>query len=134
MPELFSNDWLNELQTHWNDEPGVKERLADIDFNAIVACGFKGDDDPVGVFVIEDGECVSCGAYNGEEPDWDMRASRKNWMKWVSKGIGLTGLGVACTTGKLEFVVGDYKEMIQNPKLGKAFAKALGLMKKIETE
>lgn len=134
MPELFSPDWIDELQTHWNNEPGVTGRLADIDFSAIVTCGFKGEDDPIGVFVIEDGECVSCGTYNGEEPDWDMRASHKNWMKWVSKGIGLTGLGIACTTGKMEFVKGDYKEMIQNPTLGKAFAKALGLMKKIETE
>lgn len=134
MSELFSPDWIDELQTHWNDEPGVKERLADIEFSAIIACGFKGEDTPEGIFVIEDGECVRCGAYNGEEIDWDMRATRKDWMKWVTKGIGLTGLGIACTTGKLAFVEGDYTDMIQNPTLGKAFAKALGLMKKIDTQ
>ena len=134
MPALFAPDWLDELQTHWNNEPGVKERLADIDFSAVIACGFKGDDDPIGVFVIENGECISCGDYDDEQPDWDMRASRKNWMKWATKGIGLTGLGIACTTGKLEFVTGDYKEMIQNPELGKSFAKALGLMSKIDTQ
>ncbi len=134
MSKLFSPIWIKELQTHWNNEPGVKERLADIDFSGIIACGFKNEDEPSGVFVIEAGECVSCGAYAGEALDWDMRASRKHWMQWVSKGIGLTGLGIACTTGKLEFVRGDYKDMLKNPTLGQAFAKALSLMKRIETE
>ena len=134
MPELFSTDWMNELQNQWNEEPKIKEPLSEIGFNAIMACGFKNEDTPRGIFVIEDGECVRTGIYDGETLDWDMRASRRDWMKWVTKGIGLTGLGIAYTTGKLKFLAGDYSELIQNPTLGKAFVKSLGLMKKIETE
>lgn len=134
MPELFSSDWMSELQEQWNSTPAVRDQLEKIGFSATMACGFKGEDIPRGIFVIEDGECVRSGVYDGETLDWDMRASRKNWMKWVTKGIGLTGLGIAYTTGKLKFLEGDYNELIQNPKLGKAFVKSLGLMKKIDTQ
>ena len=134
MPALFSPDWMHELQEHWNNEPKVRGPLEELGFNAIIACGFKGENNPQGIFVIENGECVRADTFNGEALSWDMRASRKDWMKWVTKGIGLTGLGMAYTTGKLKFLEGDYSELIQNPKLGKAFVKSLGLMKNIDTD
>ncbi len=134
MPELFSAEWMNELKEQWNNEPEVKDKLAAIGFSSIITCGFKGEDKPVGVFVVENGECVRAGSYNGEEPDWDMRADRKNWMKWVKKPLGMTGMGMAYATGKLKFEKGDYAQMIKTPAMAGPFVKSFALMTKINTE
>ncbi len=134
MPELFSADWMNELKDQWNNDPEVKDKLAEIGFNSVITCGFKNEDKPVGVFIVKNGECVSAGSYTDESPDWDMRADRKDWMKWVEKGIGLTGMGMAYTMGKLKFKTGDYGAMIKNPKMAGPFVKSFGLMKNINTQ
>lgn len=134
MPALFSAEWMNELKDHWNNEPEVSAKLADIDFNSVITCGFKDEEQPRGVFIVEKGICTRAGAYAGEKPDWDMRAERKDWLKWVEKGLGLTGMGLAYTTGKLKFKTGDYGAMIKNPKMAGPFVKSFGLMQKIKTQ
>lgn len=134
MPELFSADWMNELKDNWNNDPEVSGKLAEIGFDSIITCGFKGEDKPRGVFVVEKGICTRAGDYDGEEPGWDMRADRKDWMKWVAKGIGMTGMGMAYATGKLKFLKGDYGSMIKNPAMAGPFVKSFSLMKKIDTQ
>lgn len=134
MPELFSAEWMNELKDQWNSEPEVSAKLAEIDFNSVITCGFKNEEQPRGVFIVEKGLCIRADAYAGEKPDWDMRAERKDWLKWVEKGIGLTGMGLAYTTGKLKFKTGDYGAMIKNPKMAGPFVKSFGLMQKIKTQ
>ena len=131
MAELFSDAWMKELMGAWNGEPEVKDKLAEIGFSSVITCGFKGEEQPRGVFVVENGECVSAGSYNGESPNWDMRADRKDWMKWVEKGLGMTGMGMAFTTGKLKFLSGDFKAMIKDPRMAGPFVKSFGLMQKI---
>jgi hypothetical protein len=139
MSEIFSAEWMNALKDGWNGDPGVKDKLAAIGFNSVITCGFKEDDEPCGVFVVKNGECVSAGAYNGETPDWDMRATRKDWMKWVNKGISvmgsdMLGMGKAYASGALKFKVGDYGAMIKNPKMAGPFVKSFSLMKAIDTD
>ncbi|MEN9432688.1 MAG: hypothetical protein RLZZ422_277 [Pseudomonadota bacterium] len=134
MPELFSADWMNELKDQWNNAPDVKDALAEIGFNSVIGCGFKDEDKPRGVFVVENGTCVRAGDYDGEVLDWDMRANRKDWMKWVTDGIGMAGLGMAYTMGKLKFVTGDYGAMLKNPKMAGPFIKSFNLMKNIHTQ
>ena len=134
MAELFSDAWMKELMDAWNGEPEVKDKLAEIGFSSVITCGFKDEDQPRGVFVVENGECVSAGSYNGESPNWDMRADRKDWMKWVAKGLGMTGMGMAFTTGKLKFLSGDFKAMIKDPRMAGPFVKSFGLMNKIGAE
>ena len=85
MAELFSADWMNSLKDEWNADPEVRDRLAEIGFNSVITCGFKNEDQPRGVFVVENGECVRAGDYDGSTPDWDMRADRDNWLKWSEK-------------------------------------------------
>jgi len=133
MPDLFTGDWMKDLMTEWNNDPAVKDKLAEIGFNSVITCGFKDEDDPRGVFVVENGECVSAGDYNGETPDWDMRAHPKDWHKWVKKGMGMAGLGMAYASGKLKFKTGDYGAMMKNPKMAGPFVKSFGLMKNIDT-
>jgi hypothetical protein len=134
MAELFSEEWMNQLKDAWNAEPEVKDKLAEIGFSSVIACGFKGEKDPRGVFVVENGECVRAGSYGGETLNWDMRADRKDWMKWVEKGLGMTGMGMAFTTGKLKFLAGDFKAMIKDPRMAGPFVKSFGLMQKIGAE
>lgn len=69
MPELFSAEWMNELKDQWNSEPEVSAKLAEIDFNSVITCGFKNEEQPRGVFIVEKGLCIRAGAYAGEKPD-----------------------------------------------------------------
>jgi hypothetical protein len=50
--ELFSDAWMNQLKDAWNADPEVKDALAAIGFNSVIACGFKDEDAPRGVFVV----------------------------------------------------------------------------------
>ena len=134
MAELFSADWMNALKDQWNNEPEVKDKLAEIGFNSVIACGFKGEDQPRGIFVVENGECVRAGDYDGTAADWDMRADKSNWMKWVKDGLGMAGMGMAFTTGKLKFLKGDFKSMIKDPRMAGPFVKSFSLMGKIDTQ
>ncbi len=134
MAELFSAEWMNALRDEWNADPEVKDKLAAIGFNSVITCGFKGEDKPRGVFVVENGECVRAGDYDGTTPDWDMRADRKQWLKWCENGIGMTGLGAAFAMGKLKFLSGDFAAMIKDPRMAGPFVKSFGLMQKLDTE
>jgi len=131
MAAIFSDAWMKQLMDAWNNEPEVKDKLAEIGFNSVIACGFKDEENPRGVFVVEKGICTRAGDWNGEKPDWDMRADMKDWLKWVEKGIGMMGLGTAYATGKLKFKHGDYKAMMKDPRMAGPFVKSFGLMQKI---
>jgi hypothetical protein len=133
MAQLFSESWMAEYKDAWNEEPEVRDKLAEIGFNSIISCGFKDEEDPRSFFVVENGECVRAGAWSADAPapSWDMRADRKDWLKWVEKGIGMGGLGIAYATGKLKFKVGDYTAMIKDPRMAGPFVKSFGLMQQI---
>ena len=133
MAALFSEEWMNQLKDAWNAEPEVRDKLAEIDFDSVIYCGFKNEENPRGVFVVEKGECVRAGAWSESDPEanWDMRADLDDWLKWVKKGIGMMGLGTAFATGKLKFKVGDYKAMMKDPRMANPFVKSFGLMQKI---
>ncbi|MCU0835717.1 MAG: SCP2 sterol-binding domain-containing protein [Chromatiaceae bacterium] len=131
MAAIFSDAWMKQLMDAWNNEPDVSQKLAEIGFNSVISCGFKDEDNPRGVFVVENGICTRAGDWNGEKPDWDMRADMKDWLKWVEKGIGMMGLGTAYATGKLKFKHGDYKAMMKDPRMAGPFVKSFGLMQKI---
>jgi putative sterol carrier protein len=131
MSQLFTDEWINKLKDLWNDEPEVSAKLAEIDFSSTITCGFKDEDAPRCVFVVENGIATSAGSYNGETADWDMRATEDNWNKWMAKPLTMTSMGMAFATGKLQFKTGDFKAMIKNPSMAVPFVKSFGLMTKI---
>ncbi len=131
MAQIFTDEWINALKDAWNEDPEVSGKLAEINFNSVITCGFKDDDKPLCVFVVENGKAVSAGLYNGETADWDMRATPENWDKWIKKPLTMTSMGMAFATGKLKFVEGDFKAMIKNPSMAVPFVKSFGLMAKI---
>lgn len=136
MAALFSDDWMKQLKDAWNGEPEVRDKLAEINFDSVITCGFKDEEQPRGVFVVEKGECVRAGAWSDTDPkaNWDMRANLKDWLKWVKNGIGMTGMGAALMTGKLKFKVGDYKAILKDPRIAGPFVKSFALMQQVETD
>jgi hypothetical protein len=128
MADLFSDEWMKSYMDAWNNEPDLSDALAEIDFNSVIGYGFPGDDAPTGVMTVENGKVVSAGAYNGETLNWDIRAEKKNWDKWLSKGVGMAGLGMAYTTGKMKFAVGDYGAMLKDPRMAGPFIKSFSVM------
>ncbi|HID45495.1 MAG TPA: SCP-2 sterol transfer family protein [Chromatiaceae bacterium] len=131
MADLFSSDWMATFAQEWNSEPGLTDPLGEIGFNSVIGYGFPDDDQPRGVLVVENGQAVSGGAYNGEELNWDIRASEDQWNKWIAKPPGMMGLGVAFTSGKMKFMVGDYGAMLKEPKMAKPFIKSFSVMGKV---
>ena len=128
MADLFSDEWMKSFMDAWNKEPELSDALAKIDFDSVIGYGFQGDDGPTGVITVEKGKVTSAGAYNGENLSWDIRAKPANWDKWLNKGVGMAGLGMAYTTGKMKFVVGDYMAMVKDPRMAGPFIKSFGVM------
>ena len=128
MSDLFTDDWMKSFMDEWNDEPELSDALSKIDFNSTIGYGFQGDDVPTGILVVEGGKATAAGAYDGQEMNWDIRASEAQWDKWISKPPGMMGLGAAFTTGKMKFIVGDYGAMIKDPRMAKPFIKSFSVM------
>ena len=130
MAELFSDEWMKGFMEAWNNEPELADALAKIDFNSVIAYGFDGEDKPRGVLTVQGGKAVSAGAFNGEDVNWDLRASEDQWKKWMRKPPGMMGLGMAYTSRKLKFNVGDYAAMIKDPRMAGPFIKSFTAMSK----
>jgi len=128
MSDLFSDAWMKSFAEHWNADQELSGALAEIGFNSVIGYGFPEGDNPIGVLVVENGKAVSAGAYNGETLNWDLRATQDQWTKWMSKPPGMMGLGVAFTSGKIKFKVGDYGAMIKDPRMAGPFIKSFSVM------
>ncbi len=128
MADLFSAEWMAEFAEKWNQEADLVGPLSEIGFTSNIGYGFPDDDQPRGVLTVVDGKATSGGAYDGEDLNWDIRASEAQWQKWISKPPGMMGLGAAFTTGKMKFKVGDYGAMLKEPKMAKPFIKSFSVM------
>lgn len=128
MAELFSDEWMQSFKDQWNAEPELSDALAKISFNSVIGYGFPGDETPRGVLTVENGKATAAGAYSGQTMNWDLRATEEQWTKWMSKPPGMMGLGAAFTTGKIKFVVGDYKGMLKDPRMAGPFIKSFTVM------
>ena len=128
MVELFTDEWMQDFKEAWNCEPELKAELAEIGFDSVIGYGFQGDDKPRGVIVVKCGEVIDAGAFHGHELNWDLRASEGTWNAWLAKPPGMMGLGVAYTSGKLNFLSGDYAAMIKDPQMAGPFVKSFAVM------
>jgi hypothetical protein len=128
MADLFSDEWMKSFMDQWNAEPELSDALAQIGFNSVIGYGFEGEDQPRGVIAIENGKATSAGAFTGETLNWDIRCSDAQWKKWIGKPPGMMGLGMAFTSGKMKFKVGDYGAMIKDPRMAGPFIKSFTVM------
>lgn len=131
MGELFSQPWMQQLQSKWNTTSSIVDPLHKASFSARIGYGFKGEVTPRGMLVIENGRAIEAGNYDGGKLDWDLRASPEKWASWIEGGFGLAKLGPAVATGALEFVAGNYRQMIRNPSLSNPFLQHFDLMSEL---
>ncbi len=130
MSELFSSEWMESFKDAWNSEPGLADALEQINFNSVIGYGFPDEDQPRGVITVENGRGVSAGPYDGQNLNWDLRAKPAQWEKWMKKPPGMAGLGMAFTTGKIKFKIGDYAGMLKDPRMAGPFIKSFTAMGK----
>ena len=128
MADLFSSEWMKSFQEQWNAEPDLADALAKINFNSVIGYGFDGEDTPRAVLVVENGKATAGEVYDGQTLSWDLRASFDNWNKWLVKPPGMMGLGMAYTSRKVKFKVGDYAAMIKDPRMAGPFIKSFTAM------
>ncbi|MCG6886554.1 MAG: SCP-2 sterol transfer family protein [Proteobacteria bacterium] len=131
MADMFSEDWMKKFKDAWNAEKDLKDALQKIGFNSAIGYGFDGEDDPRGVLIVENGEATDGAAYNGQTLSWDLRATPADWEKWSKKPPGMMGLGMAYTSRKLKFKVGDYAAMIKDPRMAGPFIKSFAVMGRV---
>ncbi|MGA7800124.1 MAG: SCP-2 sterol transfer family protein [Gammaproteobacteria bacterium] len=131
MAELFSGPWMERFVEEWNGEPSLYEALEKIGFSSVIGYGFAGEDRPAGVLKVEKGRAVAGGPHQDEALNWDIRASREQWEKWMQKPPGMSGLGLAVTTGKMKFKVGDYAAMLKDPRMAGPFIKSFTVMARV---
>jgi len=132
--ELFSEAWMTAYKLAWNQEPKLIDKLAEKGFSSTIAYGFQNEDKPRGVLIVKNGKVVEAGLYNGEELNWDLRASKDNWKTWLTEGMTMGGLGWAYTTSNLKFKTGDYWTMIKNPTTAGPFVKSFEVMGRLQTK
>jgi hypothetical protein len=133
MADLFSPDWMKAFGEEWNKEPALTAALEKIDFNSVIAYGFDDEIEPSGVLVVEKGKVTYAGPPRaGDELNWDLRAKKKNWEKWCEKPPGMAGLGMAYTTRKLKFEIGDYGAMVKDPRMAPPFIKSFEVMGRVK--
>jgi len=131
MTELFTPKWMQKLMDEWNKEDELAQELSNIGFNSTIAYGFDGEDTPRGVLVIKKGKAISATAFDEQELNWDLRASKESWQKWFNKPPGMMALGMAYTSRKLKFKKGDYTAMIKDPRMAGPFLKSFTVMGRV---
>lgn len=132
--KLFSSEWMAELAMLWNTDSKMTSNLVKVNFYSYIGYGFDGEENPRGFIFVNEGKVITEGVWNGEELNWDLRASRESWKKWMKEGFGLLRLGKAITSGELKFNKGDYRQMVSNVKLSVPFLRHLELMREIKTD
>ena len=134
MAKLFSQEWMQAFAGAWNADEDMISNLAAANFCSCIGFGWIGDIIPAGVIEVQQGKVIHVGGYNSQTIDWDLRADMDTWQDWIQNGFGLSKLGVAVPSGKLKFLVGDYRKMVRNPKLAKPFLRHFELMTNLKTE
>ncbi len=131
MAEIFTQEWLDGFKEKWNADPELGGALEQIGFSSVIGYGYDGEENPRAVLVVNDGKVVSAGPYSGEDLNWDLRATPEQWQQWLSKPPGLMAIGLAYTSRKLRFKVGDYAAMVKDPRMAGPFVRSFALMSQV---
>lgn len=128
MSQLFSHAWMKQYQAEWNRDSELTQSLKQINFCSSIGYGFPDEKAPRGLLIVQQGRVVEAGSYQGQTMNWDLRAQEKHWLDWLNREMGATGFGLAYSTGKLKFIVGDYKSMVKKPEMARPFIKSFSAM------
>ena len=131
MADLFSSEWSQAFMETWNDDEEIISSLQRAGFNSVVAFGMLDTEEPDFIMTIQDGLVSSVNSAALDDVEWDVRATKENWLSLIVNPPGLMKLGIAYTSRKLRFTRGDYVTMIKDPSLAGAFVKSFALMGKV---
>lgn len=132
MLRLFDDVWMRKFKDEWNKDPYLAHHLKQINFSSTIAYGFPDETAPRACIVVENGYITKAEKYKDQQLNWDLRARENHWKEWLSREVGTSGIGLACSTGKLKFIEGDYKAMIRNPEMASPFIKSFSAMGRVE--
>lgn len=131
MAELFSREWVEAFANRWNSDNDMVVPLFTQGFSGIIALGYPAQADPSVLLDVDHGKVKRAGLYLAATcppTDWDLRASREQWLAWQQKPLELTGVSVAVNKGTLEFRTGNYRKLMRTPELAKAFLRFFTLL------
>ncbi len=131
MAELFSDKWMNNFIAQWNADDELVASLQEIEFGSNIGYGIEDEDDPRVVLTIENGQATTAAIYTGQPLNWDIRCSEEQWKKWISEPPGIMALGLAFTSGKMKFKVGDYESVLNNPRMAGPFIRHFAVMGRV---
>ena len=128
MSELFSEIWMDNFIAQWNADAELVGSLQEIEFGSNVGYWIEGEVNPRVVLTVENGVATSASMYEGQPLNWDIRCSEEQWKKWISDPPGVMALGLAFTSGKMKFKVGDYDSMLRDPRMAAPFIRHFAVM------
>ena len=124
MATMFDREWVSGFYTRWNNTPEMTGPLAQAKFNSLIAFGYKDEEHPRVTLKVEGGRIVKASlTHTGGTSayDWDLRATPEQWEAWRMQPLTIMTLGPAVAQGKILFKSGDYRAMIRQVQLAKAF-------------
>ena len=124
MEGLFSREWVVHFSKRWNASIDMRGPLAAANFDAVIALGFIDEINPAVLLEVKSGKVIRAGLYDARYSsaiNWDLRAAPGHWAEWKKEGLGISGLGLAVSSGHLQFKTGDYRKMIRQPGLAGPF-------------
>lgn len=134
MAKIFSDSWMKDFANIWNQDKEMTDKLSAACFSATIGFGYSGDELPVGIVEVQNGVIIYAGDFKNQTLDWDLRADIEAWKEWLTEGFGFNKLGVVVSAGKLQFLSGDYRQMIRNPNMAGPFLRHFELMAQLDTE
>ena len=128
MAELFSHRWMDNFIAQWNADDELVDSLQEIEFGSNIGYGIEDEDDPRFVLTVENGIATSAEPYVDQNLNWDIRCSEEQWHKWITDPPGVLSLGLAFTSGKMKFKVGDYESLLNDPRMAGPFIRHFAVM------
>ncbi len=128
MAKLFSDQWMNNFIALWNADNELVNSLQEVGFGSNIGYGIENEDAPHVVITVENGVATAAEAYIGQPLNWDIRCSEEQWQKWILEPPGILTLGLAFTSGKVKFRIGDYESMLNDPRMAAPFIRHFAVM------
>ncbi len=131
MSELFSKSWMDDFITQWNADAELVESLQEIEFGSNIGYGIEGEDDARVVLTVENGIATAASIYDDQPLNWDIRCTEEQWKKWISDPPGVLALGLAFSSGKIKFKIGDYDSILNDPRMAAPFIRHFAVMGRV---
>ncbi len=122
---------MDDFITQWNADAELVESLQEIEFGSNIGYGIEGEDDARVVLTVENGIATAASIYDDQPLNWDIRCTEEQWKKWISDPPGVLALGLAFSSGKIKFKIGDYDSILNDPRMAAPFIRHFAVMGRV---